>query len=261
MPTPPTTLSRPPKVRHSFRRAAILFAGGPAPAANAVISTAAVSFLRNDIEVVGILYGYSNLVQFGPDHPMEEGRDYVMLHHKRLKRTRNSQGIMIGTARTNPGKVVTCKADLNDPARRPPLEDRLRCPLLAGRRRPDLDRRRRHAEDGQQVQALPGAIARRAATRSPSSTCRRRSTTTTWASTSLSATSRPSRCWRRKIRNLLADAEVDAELLPGRDDGPQRRLAGLRGGHRRRGQPGHQRRGHHRQVPQARKKSSTRRRA
>ena len=110
-------MSRPPKVHHSFRRVAILFAGGPAPAANAVISTAAVSFLRNDIEVVGIMYGYSNLVQFGPEHPMQEGRDYVMLDHARLKRTRNSQGIMIGSARTNPGKLVTCRADLDDPRR------------------------------------------------------------------------------------------------------------------------------------------------
>ena len=104
MPTNTTTLSRPPKVHHNFRRVAILFAGGPAPAANAVISTAAVSFLRNNIEVIGILYGYSNLVQYGPEHPMQEGRDYVILDHARLKRTRNSQGIMIGTARTNPGK-------------------------------------------------------------------------------------------------------------------------------------------------------------
>ena len=40
-----------PEAPHNFRRVAILFAGGPAPAANAVISTAAVSFLRNDIEV------------------------------------------------------------------------------------------------------------------------------------------------------------------------------------------------------------------
>ena len=48
----------------SIRRVAILFAGGPAPAANAVISTAAVSFLRNDIEVVGILHGYSHLVEY-----------------------------------------------------------------------------------------------------------------------------------------------------------------------------------------------------
>ena len=47
----------------------MLFAGGPAPAANAVISTAAVSFLRNDIEVYGLLHGYSHLVEYGPDRP------------------------------------------------------------------------------------------------------------------------------------------------------------------------------------------------
>ena len=94
----PTTLSRPPKVHHNFQRVAILFAGGPAPAANAVISTAAVSFLRNDIAVLGCLNGYSNLVEFGPHRPMREGRDYVILDHARLKRTRNSQGIMIGSA-------------------------------------------------------------------------------------------------------------------------------------------------------------------
>jgi len=115
MPVNTTTLSRPKRVHHNFRRVAILFAGGPAPAANAVISTSAVSFIRNDIEVIGVLYGYSNLVEYGPDHPMVEGRDYVMLDHARLKRTRNSPGIMIGTARTNPGKLVTCKADLVDP--------------------------------------------------------------------------------------------------------------------------------------------------
>ena len=60
------TLSRPPQDAHNFRRAAILFAGGPAPAANAVISAAATSFLRNDIEVVGIKHGYSQLIEFGP---------------------------------------------------------------------------------------------------------------------------------------------------------------------------------------------------
>ena len=61
-----SALSRPAKVEHPFRRVAILFAGGPAPAANAVISTAAVSFLRNDIQVVGILHGYSRLVGISP---------------------------------------------------------------------------------------------------------------------------------------------------------------------------------------------------
>ncbi len=68
------TLSRPPKVHHNFKRVAILFAGGPAPAANAVISTAAVSFLRNDIEVLGILYGYSNLVEYSANRPLNEAQ-------------------------------------------------------------------------------------------------------------------------------------------------------------------------------------------
>ncbi|HEY5313390.1 MAG TPA: 6-phosphofructokinase [Pirellulales bacterium] len=107
-------LSTPEHVQSSFRRVAILFAGGPAPAANAVISTAAVSFLRNGIEVVGCLNGYSHLVEYGPDHPLQEGRDYVLITHKLLRRTRNSQGIMIGTARTNPGKDVSHPDHLRD---------------------------------------------------------------------------------------------------------------------------------------------------
>ena len=104
-----------------IKRVAILFAGGPAPAANAVISTAAVSFLRNGIEVLGINHGYSRLVEFGPDRPLEEGRDYVRITHKMLRRTRNSRGIMIGTARTNPGKHIGSPKDFEDPAKTAPL--------------------------------------------------------------------------------------------------------------------------------------------
>lgn len=98
-----------------------MFAGGPAPAANAVISTAAVSFLRHNIDVVGILNGYSHLVEYGPNNPLQEGRDYITLTHGRLRRTRNSRGIMIGTARTNPGKDVNSPADLDDPIKTRPL--------------------------------------------------------------------------------------------------------------------------------------------
>src|SRR6476659_7777870 len=89
-----STLSRPPKHVHDLKRVAILFAGGPAPAANAVISTAAVSFLRNSIDVIGILNGYTPLVQYGEGYAMQEGRDYVKIDHRMLKRTRNSRGIM-----------------------------------------------------------------------------------------------------------------------------------------------------------------------
>ncbi len=116
-----STLSRPPRPQHSFRRAAILFAGGPAPAANAVISTASVSFLRNDIQVLGILHGYSNLVRYSEDYPMQAGRDYMVIDHSVLKRTRNSQGILIGTARTNPGRDIFEPAHLDDPERSRPL--------------------------------------------------------------------------------------------------------------------------------------------
>src|SRR5829696_8866808 len=99
-----SSLGRPPKKSTDFKRVAILFAGGPAPGANAVISTAATAFLRNEIEVVGVLHGYSHLVEYSPEKPLVEGKDYVTVNHRMLGRTRNSQGILIGTARANPGK-------------------------------------------------------------------------------------------------------------------------------------------------------------
>ena len=105
-----------------IRRVAILFAGGPAPAANAVISTCAVSFLDRDVEVLGVLHGYSNLVQFSDTRPMEAGSDYIVIDHKTLKRTRNSQGILIGTARTNPGEFISSPSDLTDPEKSAPLK-------------------------------------------------------------------------------------------------------------------------------------------
>ena len=116
-----STLSRPIPPEHNFRRVAILFAGGPAPGANAVISTAAVSFLRCGIEVLGIMRGYSNLMAYDGT-PLKEGKDYKILNHAQLKRTRNSQGIMIGTARANPGKLVSSPDHLEDPERSAPLK-------------------------------------------------------------------------------------------------------------------------------------------
>ena len=76
-----------------IRRSAILFAGGPAPAANAVISTAAASFLRNGIEVLGIQNGYSGLVTYRKDRPLQEGIDYRNIDGSVLRRTRNTRGM------------------------------------------------------------------------------------------------------------------------------------------------------------------------
>jgi 6-phosphofructokinase len=117
MPAASPSQSHPAQNPLNIRRVAIVFAGGPAPAANAVISTAAASFLRHGIEVLGILHGYAHLVEYGDDHPMQEGRDYIVLDQSRLKRTRNTRGILIGTSRANPGKDVSSPAHLQDPER------------------------------------------------------------------------------------------------------------------------------------------------
>jgi len=116
------TLTQPAKTDTTFRRVAILFAGGPAPAANAVISTAASSFLRNDIEVVGIKNGYSRLLEFSQTSPLVKERDYIQLDQKALRRTRNTRGILIGTARANPGRSVSSPAHFSDPERVAPLK-------------------------------------------------------------------------------------------------------------------------------------------
>ena len=115
------TLSPPPRPEHAFERVAILFAGGPAPAANAVISAAAASFLRAGVQVVGIKHGYSSLVEFSDERPLIEGRDYIHLTHKVLARSRNTQGIIIGTARTNPGKHINSPTDFQCHEKTAPL--------------------------------------------------------------------------------------------------------------------------------------------
>jgi len=119
----PESLARPDRATHHFRRVAILFAGGPAPGANAVISTAATSFMREGTEVIGMKHGYSSLADYSPAKPLVEGRDYIKITPEFLKRTRSGQGIMIGTARTNPGKHVSHPSHLDDAERVQPLKN------------------------------------------------------------------------------------------------------------------------------------------
>ena len=66
--------------------------------------------------------GYSRLVDFCDSRPLVAGRDYIELNQKVLRRTRNSQGILIGTARTNPGRDVWHPSHLSEPERVAPLE-------------------------------------------------------------------------------------------------------------------------------------------
>jgi 6-phosphofructokinase 1 len=99
-----------------IKRVAIVFSGGPAPAANAVIAAAATSFLEAGVEVLGIFHGYTNLQEYDPQNqPMRESDHYRRLTRADIRGLRNSRGIIIGTARVNPGAAIEAPPDLLDP--------------------------------------------------------------------------------------------------------------------------------------------------
>ncbi|MBO5754260.1 MAG: 6-phosphofructokinase [Proteobacteria bacterium] len=111
------------EAKTSIRRVGILFAGGPAPGANSVISSAALAFVKAGIEVVGFLHGYSRLQNFDEEKmPLVEGDAYEILNFSRIVGARNKRGIMIGTARANPGKMIQCPDDLDDVEKAAPLK-------------------------------------------------------------------------------------------------------------------------------------------
>jgi len=116
-----TPLSSPAKPKTDIRRVGILFSGGPAPAANAVIGSAAICFSRAGIEVFGFLNGYTHLMAYEPKKGLAEGTAYVVLDAKDLEGRRTGPGIMIGTARANPGKSVALPDDLDDAEATAPL--------------------------------------------------------------------------------------------------------------------------------------------
>jgi 6-phosphofructokinase len=98
------------------RRVGLVFSGGPAPAANAVISAAATSFLDAGAEVVGFFHGYSNLVDYHPiARRMLPDVHYRVFRPEDLRGLRNTRGIVIGTSRANPGTPIRNRADLADP--------------------------------------------------------------------------------------------------------------------------------------------------
>ena len=101
----------------SITKVGMLFSGGPAPAANAVISAAALAFIDAGAEVLGFIEGYSNLEGYDPAKPLVEGKHYLRLTRDVVTGIRNEGAIIIKTARANPGKSVTSLADLADPAK------------------------------------------------------------------------------------------------------------------------------------------------
>ncbi|MEM9190003.1 MAG: 6-phosphofructokinase [Myxococcota bacterium] len=98
-----------------IRRVGVIFAGGPAPGANAVISSAAISFLEDGREAVGFFHGYSSLQFYHPvSRRLIPDEHYRIFSERDLRGLRNARGILIGTSRANPGRLIRSPADLAD---------------------------------------------------------------------------------------------------------------------------------------------------
>ncbi len=107
-------MSSKPKGDH-IRRVALVFSGGPAPAANAVISSAAMALIEDGRKAIGFFHGYSNLQDYHPvTHRLLPDESYRIFEERDLRGLRNSRGIIIGTARSNPGKSIEKPEHLTD---------------------------------------------------------------------------------------------------------------------------------------------------
>lgn len=68
------------------------------------------------MEVLGIFHGYTNLQEYHPSaHPMVEFEHFRRLTPADIRGIRNSRGIIIGTARVNPGSAIQKPTDILDP--------------------------------------------------------------------------------------------------------------------------------------------------
>ena len=116
--SPHSAVSRPSIKGGQIRRVGMIFAGGPAPGANAVISSAAISFLDTGREMIGFLNGYRHLENYHPvTNRLQLGEHYRIFTSADVTGMRNTQGILIGTSRANPGALIRGPRDLADPKR------------------------------------------------------------------------------------------------------------------------------------------------
>ncbi len=104
------------------KKVGILFSGGPAPAANSVLSSLTLSFVNEDIQVIGFMKGFEYLENFNKKDPLSLLQDY---HYRTLglevTKIRHSSGVYIKTSRANPGKEIKSKEDLKDERKAKPL--------------------------------------------------------------------------------------------------------------------------------------------
>ncbi len=97
------------------KKVGLLFSGGPAPSANAVISSIVLSFVNARVPVIGFFYGFEFLENYDQHnrYSLVDGVHYQLLDLS-ISRIRNRRGVYLKTSRANPGKDIRCAADLQD---------------------------------------------------------------------------------------------------------------------------------------------------
>lgn len=100
------------------KKIGLVFSGGPAPSANAVISSVCLSFIDKKIPIIGFFYGFEYLEKFDSHdrYSLVEKVHYETLDAS-IARIRNRRGVYLKTSRANPGKQIKNKDDLKDPGK------------------------------------------------------------------------------------------------------------------------------------------------
>jgi len=106
------------------KKIGILFSGGPAPSANAVISSACLNFINHKIPIIGFFYGFEYLEKYDPQnrYSLVENIHYKILATS-ISRIRNRRGVYLKTSRANPGGKIKSQEDLNDPEKNRKLKN------------------------------------------------------------------------------------------------------------------------------------------
>ncbi len=100
----------------NHKKAAILFSGGPAPSANAVISSVALNFINAKVPIIGFFFGFEFLEDFDRRNRycLSPNVHYQVLDAS-ISRIRNRRGVFLKTSRANPGRLIQSPQDLDDP--------------------------------------------------------------------------------------------------------------------------------------------------
>jgi ATP-dependent phosphofructokinase / diphosphate-dependent phosphofructokinase len=100
----------------NHKKAAILFSGGPAPSANAVISSVALNFINARVPIIGFFFGFEFLEDYdSKNRYCLSPNVHYQAFDATISRIRNQRGVYLKTSRANPGRLIKSPQDLEDP--------------------------------------------------------------------------------------------------------------------------------------------------